>query len=1111
MVPNLAVMFSRLLKPEDHTRAARSVEYFGWIELIVGFMILTAPYSVASLLQLQALSSQDVNYLRVVGALVVTLGVLYVVSGRLNAAGFVVASLLDRPFVPVIMAVLWSKGILPGSVAVAFSISDFGSFLWTAFAWRADLQHGQNIGGPGIEGQTRAARSVELFGWFSVLIGLVTLLSPSLIKTLLQLSSSSIPGPNYLQLAGLLVGGLGVLYVVGASLQADGFLFATVLARLVSPAILLALWWRAQLPGSLTVAFSLISLAGVLWTCSAWRSDLRCGPMNERVPVLAGWVTGFFSFKSGVVRNARTFHPDGRVFLGSVRSFHPEDAALAQAADGLAGSVLMRIGMGVMKRGMPRWLADHIPDAPSIASRFFTASVPGEIRLVRRPEEDFDLLSTAGGDRLWKILVNLLLGGRMYGLHQFDYFRNIYHADVPYRINGDKIDVWTRLVPMQNVGSGTPENGSAREQGLTDAVACNATIRVEVQRVGAAAEPFIPIAEIRFEEEFQIDQEALHFSPVTGRGFQPHGFLTDLRRIVYPASAQSRAKSGTGRAQRQHHFFARLIRYFKELPVSADESADLVASNSPITALPQKQPRWVGAASFAIAAVVLIAGLYLVERFTRNRPVDYADDTMFFERGSTGGERMDGIPYWIWIALPEIFPEYLPDKKPGQGYSSFGMIYEAGDDPRYALPLGMSRRNVSGLDVVYLNCAACHTGTVRDAPGAKPRWVAGMPAHQFNLGAWGKFLTTIPKDQKFTPQRLLDQIQAMQDDSHRLVPKPDLIDRLIFRYYAVYLMRDKLLVLGQRLSFIDNSTWGPGRVDTFNAPKALLNFPMDHADPKELMGNCDFPSVWNQGPRKGMQLHWDGNNTSVDERNLSAAFGTGAYPPILDTDRVLRMAKYLETAEPPAYPYPIDKILAARGKPVYEKYCTRCHGTPRPPFRSRIPTDGECEDPSPDAECVGTVVPIDKIGTDPNRLNSYTWLLAVNQSTLYAGYEKDWGFNQPYPQRFHLFRKTNGYAGMPLDGIWLRAPYLHNGSVPSLRELLEPSSARTRLFYRGNDVFDPQNVGFVSNVASQGEQQFFRFDTAQRGNGNQGHEGAAYGTELAANEKRAVVEYLKTF
>ena len=111
-------------------------------------------------------------------------------------------------------------------------------------------------------------------------------------------------------------------------------------------------------------------------------------------------------------------------------------------------------------------------------------------------------------------------------------------------------------------------------------------------------------------------------------------------------------------------------------------------------------------------------GLYLVERFTRDRPVDYADDVLHFERGSTGGEKMNGIPYWYWVALPELFPEYLPDKKPGRGYSSFGMIYAEGDDPRYALPYGMSMRNVRGIDVVYLNCGACHIGTVRDAPGA---------------------------------------------------------------------------------------------------------------------------------------------------------------------------------------------------------------------------------------------------------------------------------------------------------------------------------------------------------------------------------------------------------
>ena len=1109
MMSTLAAMLRRLMKPGSRTHSARSVEYFGWLDLGLGCVILIAPSLAAWLLRIGALTAHDTSILRMVGVLVAALGMLYVVSGRLNSEGFVVASLLDRPLVPAIMTVLWSRGILPGSIAIAFSVSDFGGFLHTALAWRADLLRGDNIGGPALRGQSRAARSVELFGWLSVLTGLVVLVMPLFVETMLRLSTPSMPGPNYFQLAGLLVGGIGMLCVVGGSLFDEGFLFASLLTRLLAAIVFAVLWRTDRIPATLALVCSAACLGGFLWSLSAWRKDLLRGVSDGRVPVVARWSAGFFSFVSGVVRNARTFHPDGRVFLGSVRSLNPEDAALAEAANHLAGSVLMRMGMGVMKKGMPRWLADAIPDAPSISARFYTASEPGEVRLQRRAGEDLDMLSTAGGDRLWKLLVNLSTGGRMYGLHPFDYFRNFYFADVPYRISAGALDVWVRLSPQRDATMGAPQSGSEREEQLSDAGARHAAIHIEVQRVGPSTNAFIPIAEIRFEQEIEVDQEALHFDPVAGRGFVPHGFLTELRKAVYPASSHARSSSVAERASREHRFFKRLLLYCNGTPVREEETP--MISDVQSATQQHGQRRWVSILLLGAAAILLILGLYLAQRFTRDRPVDYADDVMFFERGSTGGEKMNGIPYWVWVALPEIFPEYLPDKKLGQGYSSFGMIYEPGDDPRYALPLGMSRRNVRGLDVVYLNCAACHTGTVRDAPGAQPRWIPGMPAHQFNLGAWGKFLTTIPKDQKFTPQRLLDQIDAMQSDTHRLVPKPDLIDRLIFRYYAVYLMRDKLLVLGQRLSFIDNSTWGPGRVDTFNAPKALLNFPMDHADPRELMGNCDFPSVWNQGPRKGMQLHWDGNNTSVDERNLSAAFGTGAYPPIIDKDRVLRMARYLETAQPPAYPYAIDKSLAAQGKPVYETYCMRCHGTPQPPFRHSAPEGGECYNTASHAECVGTVIPIEQIGTDPSRLHSYTWQLAVNQSTLYAGYEKDWGFDAPYPQRFHQFRKTNGYAAMPLDGIWLRGPYLHNGSVPNLRELLESSSARTKLFYRGNDVFDQENVGFVSDVERQGGREFYRFDTAQRGNGNQGHEGKAYGTELSAEEKRALLEYLKTF
>src|SRR5205085_9518230 len=168
------------------------------------------------------------------------------------------------------------------------------------------------------------------------------------------------------------------------------------------------------------------------------------------------------------------------------------------------------------------WLADRIPDAPSIASRF---------------NGRLDLLCTAGGDRLWKLVVNLATGGYKYGLHQFDYFGNEYYAQVPYRIDGGKRDVWIRIVPYpKHSGSDSPADGAGREQALTSA-AGNALFRIEAQRAGAD-EPFVAIAEIILGEEIDLDQESLHFDPVAALGFEPHGFFTGLRKVVYPASVR---------------------------------------------------------------------------------------------------------------------------------------------------------------------------------------------------------------------------------------------------------------------------------------------------------------------------------------------------------------------------------------------------------------------------------------------------------------------------------------------------------------------------------------------------------------------------------------------
>jgi hypothetical protein len=129
----------RLLTARGQSRSAKSVEVFGWLILLEGTLVVLLPHLVARILHLPPLVEQAANYFRLVGLLVSGLGMLYIASGRMNAAGFVFASLLDRPLVPFAMALLWYFDIIPGPLALLFSIQDLGSFLWTLTTWRAEL------------------------------------------------------------------------------------------------------------------------------------------------------------------------------------------------------------------------------------------------------------------------------------------------------------------------------------------------------------------------------------------------------------------------------------------------------------------------------------------------------------------------------------------------------------------------------------------------------------------------------------------------------------------------------------------------------------------------------------------------------------------------------------------------------------------------------------------------------------------------------------------------------------------------------------------------------------------------------------------------------------
>jgi len=372
---------------------------------------------------------------------------------------------------------------------------------------------------------------------------------------------------------------------------------------------------------------------------------------------------------------------------------------------------------------------------------------------------------------------------------------------------------------------------------------------------------------------------------------------------------------------------------------------------------------------------------------------------------------------------------------------------------------------------------------VRDTPTAPRRIVLGMPAQQLDLQAVVRFILECSLDGRVTAENIRGHFEAAGQ-------RVSLFERILLRIGLVDRLKIQTLELRNRMqpSLGDNlPDWGRGRVDTFNPYKAVqFNWPLRKLPESELIGASDYPSLWNQAPREGLQLHWDGDNDSVDERNLSAALGAGVTPVTVDHASIKRIRDWIWTLPPPEYPYAVDRALAARGADVYRQHCVNCHAGAG--FRKG----------TRDAGRVGFVVPIDEIGTDPHRLNSYTEAFAGNQYSLYP--------ESPY--RFTHFRKTNGYATHPLDGIWLRGPYLHNGSVPTLRDLLEPPERRPKVFYRGYDVFDQRGVGFISTVASEGGHQFTKFDTTQPGNSNAGH---LYGTTLSDAEKSALVEYLKVF
>lgn len=188
---------------------------------------------------------------------------------------------------------------------------------------------------------------------------------------------------------------------------------------------------------------------------------------------------------------------------------------------------------------------------------------------------------------------------------------------------------------------------------------------------------------------------------------------------------------------------------------------------------------------------------------------------------------------------------------------------------------------------------------------------------------------------------------------------------------------------------------------------------------------------------------------------------------------------WIETLEPPAYPRPIDEPLAAQGKAVFEQTCAGCHGT-----------YGETE------TYPNLWLPADVVGTDPE----YARFFAEQEGFI------GW-FNDSWYSTGGTYVDTGvGYVAPPLDGIWASAPYLHNGSVPTLAALLDSKTrpVRWRRDY-GSSAYDFEALGWP--VESREDDGTDIYNTTAFGFSASGH---VYGDGLSGEERRAVLEYLKT-
>ena len=161
-----------------------------------------------------------------------------------------------------------------------------------------------------------------------------------------------------------------------------------------------------------------------------------------------------------------------------------------------------------------------------------------------------------------------------------------------------------------------------------------------------------------------------------------------------------------------------------------------------------------------IVIVLVVAGLRTYDFFLTDEPELHVGVLDHFKYGSIGSEADGGVPYWIFMVLPEVFEDLLPVSS-GKGYERIGFIFEA-NSPQ-GRPIGTSYRK-NPVPSVGLNCAVCHSGTVRESAEGSSRVVLGMPSNGLYAQRYQQFLIAAGRDDRFNADTLIPAIRRLNTE-----------------------------------------------------------------------------------------------------------------------------------------------------------------------------------------------------------------------------------------------------------------------------------------------------------------------------------------------------------